>query len=387
MHKNDIIYIPLFVAILFSLPVSESRRHAAGQAGEEAGGQGCGAEPSPATPATPPLPPPNSAVIVEASGDLRAYLAAVYYGSADDERWWLPTAAEMFAFEAALSRLIAGDVEASARMAWEINFQLVRFSDSARGEFYVLREEPAADGSSPGGVYVWRPRARYNAVIEVPHPVSDIGTDTQGIELFLHTEAAALLISGTHRRSDPERSTCDGASGNDYRRSDPAHSALHLFQVAHEQLEDELDEPLFIQLHGLGDDALQELCGQCAPARMSNPGPMVNISEAVSAAGEPRPESFAHLLAETVDDDGTVDACLYNRDTSIYGGTLNVQGRYTNGASAPCGSEPKRSSGRFIHLEQSKHTRGRHRALINGLVADALAEHLDDRAELRARDD
>ncbi|MCV6604007.1 MAG: hypothetical protein OIF34_01785, partial [Porticoccaceae bacterium] len=35
------------------------------------------------------------------------------------------------------------------------------------------------------------------------------------------------------------------------------------------------------------------------------------------------------------------------------GGTLNTQGRFTNGSSSPCGQAATTSSRRFIHIEQS----------------------------------
>lgn len=325
-----------------------------------------------AAPARTQMAPANAAII-PMSGNIESFLQQIAYGSEDDERWSLPSSSEMQSFAAAVQSLLTGNYEQSAQSAAGIGFQLVQFSDPDRGIFYILRDTPDTSHVAPGGTYVWAPQARYPLIVEVPHPRHDTHTNKEGIELFLAAKASMLLLSGTHRKSDLTESTCDGSSSNDYRRSDPAHAGAHLFHVAHERVEDTLTEPLFIQLHGFGSSAYRSLSKQCDHhVSGSDPQLLVNVSDTYRGNGAPPPGSFARVLSETINAEGTIKACLYNEDTSTYGGTLNMQGRYTNGSVDPCNEYALANNGRFIHLEQSYNTRRYQRPLMVSLVIAAL---------------
>lgn len=323
--------------------------------------------------------PAGSALIFE-YGDIESHLQLIAFGSEDDEVWSLPSSNEMQVFAAAMASLLAGDYEQSAQSAVNIGFELIQFTDPDRGTFYILRDTPNADDISPGGTYVWKSQAQYPLIVEVPHPRLDTHTNKEGIELFLSADASMLLLAGTHRNSDLIESTCDGASSNDYRRSDPAHAGAHFFHVAHEQVENTLFEPLYIQFHGFGSSAYKSLskqCGHSVPG--SDPQLLVNVSDTyrdTSGDGAPPPGSFARTLSETINAEGTIKACLYNEDTSIYGGTLNMQGRYTNGSVDPCDEYALANNGRFIHLEQSYNTRRYQRPLMVSLIITALETYL-----------
>lgn len=323
---------------------------------------------------------PASSAIIPASGDIESYLKLIAFGSEDDEVWFLPSSNDMQAFASAVASLLTGDYEQSAQSAVSIGFQLIQFTDPDRGTFYILRDTPNADDISPGGTYVWKSQAQYPLVVEVPHPRHDTHTNKEGIELFLSADASMLLLAGTHRNSDLIESTCDGASSNDYRRSDPAHAGAHFFHVAHEQVENTLFEPLYIQFHGFGSSAYKSLSKQCDHNVSGNdPQLLVNVSDTyrdTSGSGAPPPGSFARTLSETINAEGTIKACLYNEDTSIYGGTLNMQGRYTNGSVDPCDEYALANNGRFIHLEQSYNTRRYQRPLMVSLIITALETYL-----------
>lgn len=319
---------------------------------------------------------PAESALFYMSGDIEAYLKAIEYGAADDGLWTLPSSVVTSIFTQALALMFAGAYEQAALEAERIEFQLIEYTDPVRGVRYILQDTPNADNIIPGGTYVWNPRALYPMVVEVPHPRYDSNTNHEGIELFLASESALLVLSGTHRRSDALLTTCDGASSNDYRRSDPAHAEAHLFHAAHAQAEDSLHEPLFIQLHGFGAAAYDQLKRECKHrTKRNDPALLVNVSDGYkdsSGTGAPPAGSFARILHDTINDDRTIKSCLYNEDTLSYGGTVNVQGRYTNGSLSPCTTNAARQGGRFIHLEQSYNTRRYERALLIALIQQSL---------------
>lgn len=319
----------------------------------------------------------DSAVLV-ASGDIEAFLSASRHGEADDGRWLAVDPMESRAFSVAMRSLIAGDLDRAARAAVTIGFQVIEYTDPERGIFHVLRDMPDTEGISRGGTYVRNPRARYPVVIEVPHPVHEENTSVEGIRLFLQSSASLLSLAGTHRRSDGEATHCDGGSENGYRRSDPSHMVEHLFHIAHVQADLALHEPLFIQLHGFGDDAYEQLKAECGHVTSGDdPGLLVNVSEAVYDpanldASVPGERSFARVLANRMNHEGSIRACLFSEDTTIYGGTQNTQGRYTNGSRDPCRTQATVNSGRFVHLEQSYNVRMNHADLVVSMLVHVI---------------
>jgi hypothetical protein len=313
-------------------------------------------------------------------GDIETFLTSIAYGEAEDGRWRFPSLEKRAQVRAALTQLLAGQTSLAAQSAQSAGFALIKYTDPARGLYYILRDPPITGNISPGGTYVWRPSPVFAAVVEVPHPADDARTHLQGIELFLDAGAELLILAGTSRRSDATLSPCDDAVDDDFRRSDAAHAVKHLFHVAHEVAEDELDQPLFIQLHGFGSEGYDDLLAQCGGATSGTLDLLVNISDgfrdtSASGSGAPPAGSFARVLADAVNDEGSIRACLYNQETSIYGGTSNAQGRYTNGSVDACTEHAPESRDRFLHLEQSYDVRTHRRALMNSLITEALGRY------------
>lgn len=328
-----------------------------------------------------PLEPRPEAALQTMQGDIEVFLTGIAYGEAEDGVWRFPSLDKRTLVKTALEQLLAGAISQAAQSAQSAGFTLIKYTDPQRGVYYVLRDPPVTGNISPGGTYVWRPSAAFAAVVEVPHPADDARTHLQGIELFLDAGAELLLLAGTSRRSDATHSPCDDAVDDDFRRSDAAHAVKHLFHVAHEVAENRLGEPLFIQLHGFGSEGYDNLLAQCGgSAAVGSLDLLVNISDgfrdtSASGAGAPPAGSFARLLNDAVNEEGTIRACLYNQDTSIYGGTSNVQGRYTNDSVDACTEHAPQSRGRFLHLEQSYDIRTHQRTLMNALITEAMSRY------------
>jgi len=117
-----------------------------------------------------------------------------------------------------------------------------------------------------------------------------------------------------------------------------AHSMHSFFQVVHEYLTLRYDLAWILSLHGMSDDG-------------------VSISDGTNhALGK---ESAAARVGLALMDDfpeeyvSSCNAWEGARVEHRLCGTTNVQGRFVNGSKSPCTDEAPKSSGRFIHLEQS----------------------------------
>ncbi|WP_152629877.1 hypothetical protein [Haliangium ochraceum] len=346
-------------------------------------------------------PPPHEPMSLAASvsrrgygaedDDLELFLKDVHFGVEGDRQWTPPSSYEQEYFALALGELLDGRLSAAVQAAREANLELVEFRDAQRGLYYMLREPRNASRSYPRGIYVYRPGASSSMVVEVPHPRTDTRTNWQGIELFLDGDASLLLLSGTHRRSDTTQSICDGSSSNDYRRSDPAHAVEHLFHAAHVTAEAYIPGALFIQLHGVGASGTELLAGQCGVEPEADDNYyLFNVSDGLNVgnsgispvAGSPAYELVERARTMLPTANGNlISGCLYNRDTENYGGTLNTQGRVTNGSDDACHEHAPVSEGssyeNFLHIEQSYEVRtnAAERAAMNQLIIETVAAY------------
>ena len=265
--------------------------------------------------------------------------------------------------------------DVAAAYANDLGYRLIRYRDTQSGRTFYLLKEEAALGSGDfigGGTYIFYPDGK-NVVLEIPHPVFDTHTAQQGIDLFFDSNASFLMLAGTHRNSNSETQKCQ----SQYHDGDVAHTACTFFQSAHKALSDQTAPLLFLQLHGFGSDSLSTLQSQCSE---TNATALVAISEGVSHDGNLSRESFANHLYNALDQEGTIQPCLYSPAldqnasdpyVSILGGTTNVQGRYTNYQGEnpnPCITGANTNTHRFIHLEQSQEVRGAKQSLMNRVL-------------------
>ena len=222
--------------------------------------------------------------------------------------------AELRGFRAAVDAALEGSVERADALLDEYGYDASVLSDEG-SDVVLIEERQLADGSTPRGwgLYVIRPDAGSDVVVQVPHPSADVNTEDLGVEVFRESRAAALLVAGTHRENcmDPDVGN-DDCADSDYAScpADVAHREPSAFQAVHEAL---VDEGLTVlQLHGFRVGEGDEHRAQYA--------------EVIVSSGSTEPTRTARALSRSLSSEG-LDACLFPEPVRCpgLGGTQNLQ--------------------------------------------------------------
>jgi hypothetical protein len=123
-------------------------------------------------------------------------------GSASrDSRPYVDPTPVLHAFRHLAATMAWGDINTAARKAAELGYEVIEFTDvDTQREYYVLRENLAAVQAIRGwGSYIFNPRSKVDAIVEVPHPLADMYTPEVGGQIFAECEARGLLLAGAHR--------------------------------------------------------------------------------------------------------------------------------------------------------------------------------------------
>ncbi len=343
----------------------------------------------------------QQAPIIHLYGDIEDYLVDITYADSVVDTtpvndpsvlWHERSDAELIIFMQAITALYSGNYQQAANKADDIGFQVIRYTDTSNGKsfsgkIYYLLQDTAVNWNAetlyPEGIFIFDPAASYPVIVQIPHPRFDSKTNLQGIGIFLEGNISGFFLAGVHRRNYPVLTSCKNAASSDYRKSDGAHNIEHTFQAAHVATQDYWgDNIYYLQLHGFGSSSYNTLANQCYPntndTRPDDPqiseddGWLINISDTWRATGDPMVDeppngSFVYAISDAFDATGLVKTCVYNRDTSALGGTVNTQARYTNGVSNNRNDTPHVCSDsggfgvvhtdHFIHVEQSYYLR------------------------------
>lgn len=309
-----------------------------------------------------------SSCVVTATGGLvtevRAIVAAM--PGAASEGMSIPTNEQLAVWESLTRAVAEGDTRTACALiqANRFPYQLVDFTDLRYNNerYLILRENlPVSVG---WGTYVFRMEERINeAIIEVPHPLADERTEAEGVELFRHLHARALLIAGAHRCADAAFSPCIGQTvacnsvAEPYRVSDVAHAIRTTFQAAHRALVECGSPRVAIQLHG--NDLLS-----C---------PDLFISNGTRFPGDFAGRLFARAR-ERCGDLFIVDLADGSQSECAFSGGASVQAIFSNNCTQPTTPEacavyapPPMNGEQFISLEQSMPLRKDYRCLIQAL--------------------
>jgi hypothetical protein len=184
-------------------------------------------------------------------------------------------------------------------------------------------------------------------IFEAPHPVHDMGTVQESVQLFMSLGARAVIVSGTHRCANANAG-CSGSSSvcgtpDGYRESDAAHATNSIFHAAHVALAESFATHAVVSVHGMAGDGISLSDGTTDPVEADSP--VTRAAMGLEAAG------FTGVTACN-------DGAGVTRETRLCG-TDNVQGRHLNGAPDACAADADSSSKRFLHLEQSPEVRMR----------------------------
>jgi hypothetical protein len=309
---------------------------------------------------------------VIATGDLRQRIDAIETAmpGPGSEGFTLPTPSELDAWNALIGHILDGDIQAARSVIEQqvTSYVLIRFHDTVTDQPYWLLRETSPIERGWGAVVV-NPTPDRDLAVEVPHPVFDLDTHTQGADLFRFTGARVLVLAGTHRCANSASSGCDGQTSvcgefGPYRVSDMAHFVEAPFQEVHRLLAERFSGLKTLNLHGNGDSSCET----------------VFLSDGVENTAPPLVDNLRSALV-----DRGVEAGTPETSTCPLEGTTNVQGRYTNGSPSPCTTPASETVGTFVHVEQRRGFRGdpdEYQALIDA-VNEVVSEMPD--AEQSAR--
>ena len=217
------------------------------------------------------------------------------------------------------------------------------------------------DGAGTGQAYfIINPEPKRDLIVEAPHVYNtntrlEGRTDTEGVRILRQTLGRALLINGADRCQGKDGG-CGGtfssdnvcphsSDGDPYRESDVGHNTDNAFHVLHQKFNDVAARTRFVQLHGNDDTRL--------------PRGGLSVSDGRTS---PHAASLATLFVTNIQTlpTGALDASAVNdctTEANILCGYRNVQGRYTNNATALCNGVTMLQGGtRFLHLEQKSGT-------------------------------
>lgn len=259
-----------------------------------------------------------------------------------------PTPAQLTMSQLALSRLLHGRVQEARLLYGELGFEVLELHQPGQ-MLYMVREEPR-ESPRGWGFYVVNPRPRRMLVLEAPHPQHDLHTGTLAAELMVRLQARAMLVSTTHRCASTRPSRCGGRTGacrqikrrGRFRSSDRAHITRSIFHSAHVRLMEDDPRLVAVQLHGFSRRPWRRrhVIFSDGTRRYGRRSSLSNRLARVMRAMLP---ARRRRLVRSCNERGQRYLC----------GTSNVQGRHTNGAPNPCRTPARRSSNRFIQVEQS----------------------------------
>ena len=330
---------------------------------------GCGGMEIPAEgqPALPPLQWESgtfSELPLRGSGDLKTYVDRLEHSesytklSAPRET---QVGAMFDAIDNAVTAMIGGNLSvnwcAAVDAAGTAGYLLGRYYDTASSRWFIIGE----DGSGTGQAYfIINPEPKRDLIVEAPHVYNtntklEGRTDTEGVRILQQTLGRALLINGADRCQGKDGS-CGGtfssdnvcppsSDGDPYRESDVGHNTDNAFHVLHQKFNDVAARTRFVQLHGNDDTRL--------------PRGGLSVSDGRSS---PHAASLATLFVTHIQTlpTGALAASAVNdcaTEANILCGYRNVQGRYTNDATALCNGGTMLQGGtRFLHLEQKSGT-------------------------------
>jgi hypothetical protein len=259
-----------------------------------------------------------------------------------------PTAQQWQDLAAVMGLMLGGRPDPAMPASLDGVMSARSFVDAGNGRTYgVLLEVADADGDGlvdrGFGTFIVDPAAMRELSVAIPHPIYDLDTRVQGIEVFRAVGARSFLMAGTHRNASTAASVCQPS----YQESDAAHNADLMFLAATRALVDHYGSRRWhqIQFHGLG----------------ASPCPDTDVfvshgeHRVAPAAGD-----IVHALRGALLRDHPAWRITLDDGSCTYDGGSNVAGRLIGGVPLEqvCTFDPTTRVETFIHIEQKSGFRG-----------------------------
>jgi hypothetical protein len=305
----------------------------------------------------PPIPPTGSNVR-DVTADLSRYITdSVSYVQAFSEGYVVPSAAQLNQFDSVVASLVGQDVNTAAASAGALNFEVVRFTDSAAGNnvLYCLQEIDLRGQ----GFFCVDPDSAARHHISVPHPLYDLGTHVESTQVMRETGARFLSVSTSHRCANSANSVCSGTTSacgaaGPYKVSDAAHNVDAFFYRFGVAVHDHNATTTTLQLHGCGSTTCPSNYNADDIVARLSAGTTMNLD-----GNEPVNQLNAALNSEIAAAGlGASLSCSEPGDDKLLCGTTNTLGRYINGQPEPCQNAAMSFEGsRWLHIEQNRNLR------------------------------
>ncbi|MEW6338273.1 MAG: hypothetical protein AB1625_12855 [Acidobacteriota bacterium] len=295
------------------------------------------------------VPVSGTTVDCAASADLVHLIACVrdHMREADDG-FVKPSAQQLSDLAWVMGAMLAGQTSPALPESLRGIMSIGPFVDGGNGRTYALLME-VADGDGDGmvdrgfGTFLVDHAASRELSIAIPHPIYDLDTRVQGIEVFRAVGARSLLMAGTHRNASARASACQPS----YQESDAAHNADLMFLAGTQALIAHYGGRQWhqIQFHGLG----------------SSPCPETDV---FVSHGEyrvpPAAADIVHTLRARVLADHPTWRITLDGGSCTHDGGSNVAGRLIGGVALDrvCSDDPASRVETFIHIEQKAGFRG-----------------------------
>ncbi|MDI1477672.1 fibronectin type III domain-containing protein [Polyangium sp. y55x31] len=262
------------------------------------------------------------------------------------EGYVAPSATALTELRAAVSRMLNGHCDFALGANIAPVMDLRTFRDVENGKAYcVLMEVRDANGDGVvdrgWGTFIVDPTASRELSHQAPHPLADVDTELQAIDIFKRTDSRSFLLCGAHRNANAAQA-CDA----DYRKADCAHDAGGMFYAASREISAFYGSRRHhqVQWHGMGTDTCPDVTVYISPGLASAPAAdaLVRTLDAEAEATNP-----------------TWSVKMPGSGTCGLNATDNVEGRFLNGVTTDmvCNTAATTASGAFIHVEQKREAR------------------------------
>ncbi|MEY3463883.1 MAG: hypothetical protein RLZZ468_1661, partial [Cyanobacteriota bacterium] len=146
------------------------------------------------------------AALLEESGDFVAEverLRSLAFGSGSG-LYRPPSSSDLLAVLGLADALLAGDASQAVTLAEPLGYEVVRFVDTSTGQVLLGARERLMGGAQTlgWGSFFLLQGFRADALVEVPHVLSDSHTEELGARTLLAAGARGFLLAGAHRHAN-----------------------------------------------------------------------------------------------------------------------------------------------------------------------------------------
>lgn len=263
-----------------------------------------------------------------------------------------PSKVQLDWFRALATALLKEELAVAVELADKLQYELTQFVDSqTQQQYYRLLEQTNGESDRRGwGSYFFNIEGDRKGMVEVPHILADINTESVGAKAFLLSRSKVFLLAGAHRHA------------NGCNTADVCDPPEKIFQSVHVAAVNEASLQAW-QIHGFGN---KHKFPQGTKAVISNgKGEITDaIKDLDRRFGDSQLDSYVYnKMPADAPENKQVNGGVSGDVFKPLGATKNVQGIYSNSQNIS-----------FVHIELSSEIREKESE--RNLVASVIAESI-----------